>query len=208
MPWNQIRHLNGGNIGHMWVPMDDENTMVYNWHSYWDGERAEQGQGGQQHDAVDLEGGPNAAWFKDAKLPMGDANGFARAVDVENNFRSLRNMDNKYMIDRNVQKTQTFTGITGINTQDRAVQESMGPIADRTLERLGTTDRAVINARRTLLNAVKAVQDGGDPPGLAPSYYGIRADEAILPKEADWFAEMESRILFQESLATKRGLTV
>ena len=55
------------------------------------------------------------------------------------------------MIDRQVQKTQTYTGITGINTQDRAVQESMGAIADRTLERLGTTDRAIIHARRILL---------------------------------------------------------
>ena len=35
------------------------------------------------------------------------------------------------MIDRQVQKTRTFTGIVGTNTQDRAVQESMGRIVDR-----------------------------------------------------------------------------
>src|SRR4030095_11519221 len=30
MPWNQIRSTSD-NSGHIWVPMDDENTMVYNW---------------------------------------------------------------------------------------------------------------------------------------------------------------------------------
>jgi len=36
MPWHQIR--NGGeegSNGHMWVPIDDENTMVYNLHWTW-----------------------------------------------------------------------------------------------------------------------------------------------------------------------------
>ena len=42
-----------------------------------------------------------------------------------------RNRENNYLLDREVQKTETFTGIDGINTQDRAMQESMGRIVDR-----------------------------------------------------------------------------
>jgi hypothetical protein len=72
----------------------------------------------------------------------------------------------------------------------------MGPIADRTLERLGTTDRAIINARRSLLKAVKTVQDGGEPPGAAPTYYSLRAYEVVLPKDVYWFEAMKGE-LFQ-----------
>ena len=107
----------------------------------------------------------------------------------------MRNMDNKYQIDRQVQKTQTYTGIAGTNVQDRAVQESMGAIADRTLERLGTTDRAIINARRMLLKAVETVQDGGDPPGVAPTYYSLRAHvERVLPKDVYWYDAMKDEL--------------
>ena len=58
-------------------------------------------------------------------------------------------------------------GIVGTNTQYRAVQESMGAIPDRSLERLGTTDLAIITSRQMLLQAVKTVAEGvekGPPP--------------------------------------------
>jgi hypothetical protein len=138
----------------------------------------------------------NPLWFRDAKLAVGTGNDFGVDVDPTNEFRSLRNRGNKYMIDRQVQKTQTYTGITGINTQDRAVQESMGVIADRSLERLGTTDRAIIAARRFLMQAVDAVARGEDPPGVAPSYYKLRAIEKVLPKDVNWFEAMKGE-LFQ-----------
>jgi hypothetical protein len=90
------------------------------------------------------------------------------------------------MIDRRVQKYETFTGIDGINTQDRAVQEGMGPIVDRSKEYLGPADRAIIATRRLLLQAVKTVQEGGDPPGVDTSYYSARAIEKIFPREITW----------------------
>ena len=125
---------------------------------------------------------------------MGAGNDFGVDVDPSNDFRSFRHRGNKYMIDRRVQKTETYTGITGINTQDRAVQESMGAIADRSLERLGTTDRAIIAARRFLLQAVEAVARGEDPPGVAPSYYKLRAIEKVLPKGVNWFEAMKGEL--------------
>ena len=90
------------------------------------------------------------------------------------------------MIDRRAQKYETFTGIDGINTQDRAVQEGMGPIVDRSKEHLGPADRAIIATRRLLLQAVKTVQEGGDPPGTDTSYYSARAIERIFPREMTW----------------------
>jgi hypothetical protein len=178
------------------VPVDDENTMVYNWNVVFD-DTPEIGVRGRASAPVP-EGPEMKPWFRHARRPVGSGNEFMVDVDVENGFRSVRNPDNKYLIDRVLQKTQTYTGITGLNTQDRAVQESMGPIADRTLERLGTTDRAIINARRSLLQAIKTVQQGGDPPGVEPTYYRLRAHEGVLPKDVHWFEALESKLMMRE----------
>jgi hypothetical protein len=85
-----------------------------------------------------------------------------------------------------VQKYETFTGIEGINTQDQAVQESMGAIVDRSTENLGASDMAIVVARRMLLGAAEIVGDGGDPPGVSESYYRLRAIDSILPAEEVW----------------------
>src|SRR5262249_31016472 len=73
------------------------------------------------------------------------------------------NRDNAYLIDRAVQKTETFTGIDGINVQDRAIQESMGPICDRSQEHLGPADKGIIQMRRLLREAISTVRAGGTP---------------------------------------------
>jgi len=124
--------------------------------------------------------------------PLTDADRLQRGLgngplDVDQKtFQSTRNKRNNYLLDRKVQKTETFTGIEGINTQDRATQEGMGPIVDRSKEHLGPADKAIIQARRLLLQAVKTAQDGGAPRGVGPSYYGVRAGEGVLPRDADW----------------------
>src|SRR4029434_8825638 len=100
-------------------------------------------------------------------------------------FRSKANRQNNYLLDRQVQKTETFTGIDGINTQDRGIQESMGRIVDRSKEHLGPADKAIIQARRLLLAAVTTVQDGRAPRGVGPSYYTLRASEGVVPRDAD-----------------------
>jgi len=166
LPFHQIRpsRSEGGVplvAGHMWVPIDDENTMVYNWEysvtePLTEDDRLERRLGNGPHD-----------------------------VD-QTTFRSIRNKRNNYLLDRHVQKTESFTGIDGINTQDRATQEGMGPIVDRSREHLGPADRAIIQARRLLLEAMKNVADGGTPRGVEPTYSELAAAEAVLPKGTDW----------------------
>ena len=115
-------------------------------------------------------------------------------MDVENGFRSVRNRDNNYLIDRQVQKNETFTGIKGVNAQDRAVQDSMGRIVDRTKEFLGPADMALVTTRRVLEEAVSTVMDGGDPPGVAPTYYNARAAEGVIPYDVDWREALMDRM--------------
>jgi hypothetical protein len=174
MPWTQLRPAqfqgdrSGSWIrefgpGHFWVPMDDHTTMVYNFmYSY-----------GSDPGISELE-----------RMEKNNGNG-PEYVDP-NTFRSFANAGNNYRIDRAIQRTETFTGIPGVNTQDRALQETMGRIVDRSREKLGPADRAIIATRRLLLDAIKTVQGGGDPPGVGTSYYTVRAIERIVPEEQAW----------------------
>jgi hypothetical protein len=51
---------------------------------------------------------------------------------------------------------------------------------------LGPADRAIIATRRLLLDSVKTVQTGGNPPGADASYYQARAIEKIFPRQETW----------------------
>jgi hypothetical protein len=95
------------------------------------------------------------------------------------------------MIDREAQRTTTFTGIPSIPLQDQAMTESMGAIVDRTQEHLGSTDQMIMMVRRRLLDAAKALRDHGTIPPCVddPSLYGVRSASLILPRETDWHAE-------------------
>src|SRR5215467_3110528 len=98
------------------------------------------------------------------------------------------------MIDRQAQKTLGYSGIEGINTQDHAIQESMGPIVDRSQEHLGASDKAIIAMRRTLLQAARFIGQGVDPPGTGAEYYNLRAIDKVLLPGVVWQNELKSEI--------------
>ncbi|MBO0893853.1 MAG: Rieske 2Fe-2S domain-containing protein [Acidimicrobiales bacterium] len=76
-----------------------------------------------------------------------------------------RGPENDYLIDRDVQRSTTFSGIPGgPRDQDRAVTETMEPILDRSEEHLGTTDTAIIALRRRLLSLARDLERGIEPP--------------------------------------------
>ena len=76
---------------------------------------------------------------------------------------------NDYQIDREVQRTATFSGVADFVSQDFMVTESMGPIYDRTQEQLGSTDRAITRMRHILISAAKGLAEGKEPPAVAPA---------------------------------------
>ena len=106
------------------------------------------------------------------------------------------------MINRQVQKDETFTGITGVNIQDRAIQESMGRIVDRTKEFLGPSDMAIVATWRSLEEVAGIALDVGDPPGIAPTYYNIRATEGVVANELDWREALMDRMYPDTPAAT------
>ena len=63
----------------------------------------------------------------------------------------------------------------------------MGPIEDRTREHLGSTDKAIIELRYILLDAIRDFQKGIEPPGVDPNTYRrIRAADLVIPKDVRW----------------------
>src|SRR5262245_33658092 len=144
--------------GHFWVPIDDETCWTWSY---------------DYHPTRDL---------TDAELAaMRDGKGI-HVKYVPGTFRPLANKDNDYLMDRAAQKAgRTFSGIEGIAMQDASLQESMGPIVDRTKENLVSTDNGIIMARHRLLRAVKAFVDKGVvPPGVEVAHQKVRSAAVVL----------------------------
>jgi hypothetical protein len=153
--------------GHFWVPIDDENCWA--WSFDYKVTRP----------------------FTDQELASMRAGMGIHVEYVPGTFRPRQNKDNDYLIDRAAQKRgATFSGVFGIAMQDASLQESMGPIIDRTKENLVSTDNGIIMARRKLKKAVIALRDKGEtPPGVDPAHQRVRSASVVLDPEDAWIDE-------------------
>ena len=101
---------------------------------------------------------------------------------IPGTFRPTANRSNGYLMDRVAQETGKFySGVRGLAIQDASVQESMGPITDRTRENLVATDNAIIMARLRLRKAAQAVAEGKRAPGLDEEAQSVRSASFVLP---------------------------
>ena len=67
--------------------------------------------------------------------------------------------------------------------------ETMGPIADRSQERLGVSDTAVLQFRRIMVEAARGFQAGGPAIGLGEPripHGKLRSFEGVVRKTEDW----------------------
>jgi nitrite reductase/ring-hydroxylating ferredoxin subunit len=175
-----------------WVPLDDDHMMFW---SFAVPASRSNGQGSPP--GVNASAGSGAAIATRAGRPAGGGGGPAGNFDYLpdtsdwlGKFRLTQNAANDYGLDRDDQRTRSYTGVPGIHQQDQAITESMGTIYDRSHEHLGTSDAMVIRTRRRLINAAKALaRDGSLPPGVDdPSVYRYRSGGVILPRSTDWIA--------------------
>jgi len=100
------------------------------------------------------------------------------------------------MIDHAVQKNRAYSGVKGLAEQDIMIQESQGPIVDRTREKLTATDAAVARFRRTAM-AAAALADSGEELS-APLRH-----EAYTIRPGSWFAAKGT--LFEDVLMEPFG---
>lgn len=151
------------NVANINVPMDDTNTAFY-----------------------------FLAWGHPSQTPQTETwrkfLGQRVGVDLDETYRPLRTRENNFWQDREKMKAGNFTGITGFPNQDLAMWVTMGGLANRTRERLGASDIAVVEFRRQMLEAVEAFQKG--EPAIGTGELAIPASDcsyqAIVPKTVDW----------------------
>jgi phthalate 4,5-dioxygenase oxygenase subunit len=153
------------NVAVILAPMDDTNTMFH--FMAWNGS--------------DKPGVDQEAWRKFNAAQLG--------IDLDLHYENPRNRANNYLQDRQKMKLGDFTGIRGIPNQDIAMWETMGPIADRTKERLGASDLAVVEFRRIMVEAARSMRDGGPAIGTTTPripHAKISSFEGIVPKSTNW----------------------
>jgi phthalate 4,5-dioxygenase oxygenase subunit len=123
--------------------------------------------------------------------------GMRLGIDIDGTtFRPRATRNNTWLQDRAaMQRGESWSGLPGVAVEDFAVEESMGPIYDRTKEHLGSSDVAVIRMRRMMIDAARALADHGTPPpGLREPVVGdyrrLRAEEAMVPIDVPWESAM------------------
>jgi hypothetical protein len=139
---------------------------------------------------------PTSGRLRDAVMVPSNVELFTRALSggsddptlglIEGTWRKVRNIDNDFLIDRQMQRTVNYTGVPGATTQDSVVTESMGPIYDRTNEHLGTTDAAIIRMRRQLIQLARNVARGTEPPQPANPHVFAALPMAVVTSEGEF----------------------
>ena len=161
--------------GHFWVPMDDEQCWAWSYDykvtrpfSALESESLRQGKG-------------------------------VHVACEPGTFRPLANKDNDYLMDRAAQKRgDTYSGILGIAMQDASLQESMGPIVDRTKENLVSTDNGIIMARHRLMRSLKAMTEKNvTPPGIDAAHQRCRSAAVVLPPDQPFKDAAKSELVVQ-----------
>jgi hypothetical protein len=187
MPWYTMIPPYGANAlnGHAFVPIDDENCWTWSMTHY------------------------PAQPLKESEIHS-MKNGEGMYVDlIPGTYRPVQNKDNDYLIDRALQKSgRYYSGVKGIGMQDASLQESMGPIQDRTKENLVSTDNAIIMARHRLMKAASNLQKGIAPPALDPATHRVRAASVQLPADASFKEEAKDSLVARVGTAHVSSISV
>ena len=180
MPWYTMIPPYGDHSlhGHAWVPMDDDNCVAWNFTHH-----------------------PGRELSSEERHAMENGQGIYADL-IPGTFRTVANKDNDYLIDRAAQKTgRYYSGVKGIAMQDASLQESMGPVVDRSLERLVSTDVAIVHVRRRLGAAAKALAAGeAKLAGLDPQTHHVRPASFVAPRSAS-LADAQAAFSAREGLA-------
>ena len=144
--------------GHAFVPIDDHHCFVWTF---------------THHPTRDLSDDEHAA--------MQSGEGIYAKL-IPGTWLPVANRSNDYLMDRAAQRAgRHYSGIPGIAMQDASLQESCGPIHDRSRETLASTDTGIIMARNRLLRAARNLEKGEAPPALDPVTHHLRSASFLRP---------------------------
>ena len=162
--------------GHFWVPINDEYcwTWSYDYH-------------------------PNRPLTTEERQACLDGKG-VHTENIPGTFRPVQNKDNDYLIDREAQKRgETYSGVFGFGMQDASLQESMGPIVDRSRENLVQCDYGIAMTRNRLRKAATDLRDKGImPPGRDPQHMKVRSIAVKLNPELKYAEACQDEMIAEE----------
>jgi phthalate 4,5-dioxygenase len=142
--------------GRGWLPIDDEHTCTFAYKFLRD----------EAYTAEQIEK-TNSGW----SFPPRMTKGTCALTDgtVIDTFLPTATRENDYLIDRELQKTTKYSGIYGVNDEDRGIQEGMrrapgreGTI-DRRFENLVRSDVAILAARQKIVRLARNLENGIEP---------------------------------------------
>jgi phthalate 4,5-dioxygenase len=107
-------------------------------------------------------------------------------------YRLVRNESNRFMQDRDAMRDKTYAGMgSGFQAHDAFATASQGRIQDRGEERLVSSDKAIVAARKLMGKAIHDIQEGKDPPHVIRSagenrfpHFMVLSD--MIPSSSDW----------------------
>jgi phenylpropionate dioxygenase-like ring-hydroxylating dioxygenase large terminal subunit len=103
-------------------------------------------------------------------------------TDWYGRWRPVTTAENDYLMDRERQRTVSYSGLPGIAPEDQAVTESMGGITDRSFENLAPSDRMIAVTRRNLMTAAEGVAKGeAGPANDGALYAGVKGGYFLAP---------------------------
>jgi len=119
-------------------------------------------------------------------------------TDWYGRWRPRARRENDYLIDRERQRTETFTGIDGVLLQDQMITEAMqGGVPDFEWEHLAPSDHMITLTRRRMIQAINAFKAGGIRPPAADTpqdYLLARAGFFEAAENRDWLDAYRERL--------------
>jgi phthalate 4,5-dioxygenase oxygenase subunit len=110
--------------------------------------------------------------------------------DAANLVPSRGGRERRWGQDRSLVKAGHFTGFSEtLIEEDVVVQVSMGPIVDRTAENISSSDVAIVQLRKLLLQSLREAEAGALPPGSGRARGRVRVAnplDVVLDAGAQW----------------------
>jgi phenylpropionate dioxygenase-like ring-hydroxylating dioxygenase large terminal subunit len=163
--------------GRVWVPIDDNLTVAFGYRYRLD----------RPFTKPELEEVESGALFPPRTVRGATQLPHGYVIDT---FLPLANRGNDFLIDRQAQRSDTFTGIWGVNELDRALPEwrptfpGYPGIVDRRGEHLVRADLPAITARRILTKMARDLERGIEPTAaLNGASYRVRSIAQLSPIE-------------------------
>lgn len=162
-----------------WVPMDDTHTMVF--------------QVSNPSFCLSPDEKRRPLLFEAPGMSL-DYDYLPNTTHAHGRWRVAANRQNDHNVTRSAEGRSSFSGIEGLEIQDLAIQESMGPIVDRRSEHLLPSDAIVVKLRQMLVRTVREYEAGhGMPPGVDDAMaYRKWAGFVTAPATTIWQTAYES----------------